>query len=369
MWPMLAVAAATAAAQYFNNQSNQSANSKLAKQNRERLDAIGLPEMSNEYLDPNQLHYNDYTYGGDYDPTSGQFVREVDPTTVQHTAAANYGRDAQMEALKKFQQNIQSGYDPELAAKINQANDSSQANAQSRSASVLQDAERRGQLGTNAMLARQLQGSSDAMSQGSANSQAAAVAAYQNLLGQQMNASTMGRQLASDEDQFSSNNANIINSFNQRTSKAYQQYLDQQNDMQNQAQLRNLNSQQNISNMNVNLGNQQTQDQYNAARQERAYKDQTAQSNFNNQMTKATGQTTNNNQLMDMNNKGAQSTAQMYQGVGNSVAGYYSQQDANEQRALDRASNERAAQYAVRPPQQTNFVDSQNDPYSDKYYA
>lgn len=345
VWPLLAVAAATAAANYMNNQQNQAANQKLADENRNRLNGVGLPDLPGETLDPNMLNYNQYTYGGDYDPTSSEYVREIDPTMIERSDAAKYGRDAQMEALQKFRSNISSGYDPEFAAKVNTANQSSQQAAQSRMASILQDAQRRGQLGTTGMLAAQMQGSSDAMSNGAMQSQQAAVEAYKNQLGQQVQASNMGRQLGQDEENYAAQNANIINSFNQRTSRSYQQYLDQVAADQNSAQMRNLNARQSLSNANVGLQNQQTKDQYGAAQNERDYQKGISQSNFNNQMSKATGQSVNNNQQMGMNNQNAQSNASMIQGLGSGIGGYFSAQDAAAGRQQDQLAADRRANY------------------------
>lgn len=357
MLPLLAAAAGTAAAQYYNNEQNRRANKDLMDRNEDLINGIATPELSasdydavSQGIDPSQLYYDKYQYGGDYNPAAAGYDQEVGPTTVQESANAKFGRDAQVEALKKFQANIKAGYDPEFDAKMDQANTSSQANAQSRSQSILQDAQRRGQFGSNAMLAAQLQRSGDAMSEGARASQMAAVESYKNKLQQERDAATMGRNLASDENSLAAQNAEIVNSFNQRSSRAHQQYLNQLAEAQNQAQLRNLNSRQNINNSNVDIGNRQRTDQYNAAQKERDYQNRLVgqrqgvkQSNFDNQMSKAKGVMGVNHDRAQMNTGNAQANASMIQGVGQGFAGYMSAQDAADQRGLDRASNEKIA--------------------------
>ena len=346
--PLLAVAAATAAANYYQGEQNRAANQKLADQMRDRINGVQAPQLSEEDyayqgLDPSMLNYNQYQYLGDYTPESGEFVREVDPTLVKRSEDAKFGRDAQMEALKKFRSNIASGYDPEFASKLDQASTKSNADAQSRMSSILEGAERRGQLGSNAMLSKQMQQSSDALSKGAQESQAAAVAAYQNILQQQRDAANLGGQIVSADQSLDTTNAGITNSFNQRTSKAYQDYLDQQASMNNSAQLRNLNTKQTIGNQNTELGNKQTQDRYQASEAERAYQNKLAtqrqgvqQQNFNNAMSKATGNNAQTALQMGANDSATQARMNAVQGLGEGVAGYYGNEEAKDARAEDR---------------------------------
>ncbi len=351
VWPLLAVAAASAASQYMGSEAARKQNQKIQDANQARLDAIGLPELNesdyygdvSKSLDPSMLQYGQYDYAGDYNPNAAAYDREVDPRLIEQSENAKFGRDAQVEALKKFQGNIKSGYDPEFQAKMDQAAQSSQAQAQSRMGSILQSAQRRGQMGSNAMLAAQMHGSSDALSEGAKQSQMAAVAAYQNQLQQQRDAAGMGRNLASDENQLASQNADIINSFNQRSSRAHQQYLNQTAELQNQAQLRNLNQRQTIGNANVDTANKQMTDRYRAAQTERSYQNQLAgqrqgvkQSNFNNQISKATGQANMGNAQMGMNNQAAADRNNAIQGVGQGFAGCYSSGQQADARAEDR---------------------------------
>lgn len=346
--PLIAAAAATAAANYYTSQQAQKANEREIAAMRDRINGVATPDLNPEDfqyspLDPNLVNYDQYQYGGDYTPTRGEYVQEKDPRLVALSQEGKLGKDAQMEALKKYRSNLASGYDPEFASKLDQASQKSQGDAQSRMASILQDAERRGQLGSNALISKQMQGSSDALTRGALTSQQAAVEAYKNQLQQQRDSANLGGQIASQDESMQAQNAGITNSFNQRTSRAYQQYLDQQNEMSNQANLRNLNSRQQIGNQNVDTRNRQVSDQYKAQQSERAYRNQVAgqrqgvqEQNFNNQMSKATGQNNIGNTQIGQNNMGAQNQANAIQGIGQGIGGYYQYQDAQDQRADDR---------------------------------
>lgn len=369
MLPLLGAAVGTAAAQYYTSEQARKQNQKLLDEQRAMLNGVPLPELSeadyygdgvSNQIDPSAINYDQYQYQGDYNPYQAAYDQEVNPTTIQESTNAKFGRDAQVEALKKFQQNIASGYDPEFAARMDQANQSSQANAQSRSASILQDAQRRGQFGSNASLAAQLQHSSDAMSEGARASQLAAVESQKNLLQQQRDAATMGGSLARDENSLAAQNADIVNSFNQRSSRAHQQYLNQAAELQNQAQMRNLNTRQNMSGQNTDLANKQQADRLRLQQSERAYQNQLVgnrnkvkQDNFNNQITRVTGNQAANTAQMGMNNDSAMAQNNAIQGVGQGFGGYFQTQDASANRADDRkfqadeAAKERAAKYGA----------------------
>jgi hypothetical protein len=89
------------------------------------------------------------------------------------------------------------------------------------------------------------------MAQGAALSQQAAIEAYRQKLAATQQAGSMGRQLAGDELSMERANADVINDFNQRSSRQYQDYLNMRSQMQNDAQLRNLQVQQSTADRNV----------------------------------------------------------------------------------------------------------------------
>jgi hypothetical protein len=244
---------------------------------------------------------------------------------------------------------------------MDQARQSSNAAAQSRMNSILQDSQRRGQFGSGAMLAAQMSGSQNAMSEGARQSQMAAVEAQKNMLQQQRDASGMGRNLASDENQLAAQNADIVNSFNQRSSRAYQQYLQQQNEMRNQAALRNLSTRQSISNQNTGIANQQMTDRYKAANSERDYQNKLVgqrqgvkQNNFSNQIAKTSGIAGQNTAAMNQNMMAGQDRNNAIQGIGNAVGGYYQGQENANARSEDRDFQREMASKYGRPDYSEN---------------
>jgi len=212
-------------------------------------------QLEGAKLDFSRLTPETYKVVATYAPQAAQFVGESRPELVKGSAAQKEGRGAQIDALRQLQA-VAKGESPELKIRMQQAADQAQAQAQQRTQSSLQDAQRRGMLGSGLSFASALQGSSDAMQGGAAQSQAAAIAAYKDKLAAIQGAGQMGRQLSQDELAQEAGNTDIINSFNQRTSKNYQDYLNQRAQMQNDAQRYNIGQQQDVSNRNVGLGNE-----------------------------------------------------------------------------------------------------------------
>lgn len=346
--PIVLGALGAAGAQYMSSESARRDNRRELARIQRMIDGVETPNFAeSDYLDPRVaaeidprlINYADYEYQGDYTPETAEFAREVDPRLVERSEAANYGRDAQLEALKKFRATVSQGYDPEFDAKIDAARRSSQADAQSRMASILQDAQRRGQMGSGAMLAAQMQGASGAMDRAALESQNAAVESYRNRMQQMRDSASMGQSLARDEEAFAARNADIINSFNQRTSRAYQDYLNRTSDVRNSAQLRNLDARQNISNANTDLGNRQMLDRVNAQVRERDYANRligqrhgVRQANFDNDMSKVAQASGTSHQRMQQTTQAAQDRNNAIQGVYQGFAGYYGREAEKENR-------------------------------------
>jgi hypothetical protein len=272
-------------------------------------------------------------------------------------------------------QSVAKGESPEFNIALQRARDSSQASAQSRTQSIIDDAQRRGMGGSGLSLAAQLQGAGDSMSQGAALSQQAAIEAYRNKLQATQQSGQMGRQLAGDEMAMESANADIINSFNQRTSRQYQDYLNQRAQMQNDAQLRNLQTQQDISNRNVSTRNEAdrfnlenrnrlSQQAYQNTRDERNYQNSLAEQRANwsaaekarqnqlkgqsyrDQMTRYGAMNGLTGLQMGQENQNAADRNAMIQGVTNAASGYFAgQSQADAQRAAQQREDDRWDKY------------------------
>jgi hypothetical protein len=178
-------------------------------------------------------------------------------------------------------------------------------------------------------------------------------------------------------------NASIINDFNQRMSKRHQQWNQMRADQLNAADLRNIQEAQRISDQNTMTQNQYDQRhqsrmddialknyqakvdemnrqdalskwRYNAEGQERAYRDQANIMSakwrqdekrygndmqtqiYNNQLAKAAGKAGISGQMSQMDMQGARDRNSAIQGLANMGMMYAMNQDANQQRQLDR---------------------------------
>lgn len=294
-----------------------------------------------------------YESVGQYVPQVADYVAEARPELVKASDEAKKGRDAQMEALERYRDIARGGLDPVLAQKLSEASRRAQMEAQSRQASILQDANRRGQAGSLMTMAAQMQGGSDAMERAALESQLAAAESYRNQLRALDQSAALGGQIRQSEMAEAARNADIINSFNQRTSQRYQQYAQMRADMANQANLRNLDERQRIADANVQLKNAAQQEwvnrqnalkqqQYMNARQTRQdridvekYKNSLLQQMYQNEMDRARGKAGIAGQQIDYLRQDAQDRNQMIQGLGNTVGNVamtWGQNEAQHQR-------------------------------------
>ena len=373
MYAVIAIAAASALAQAYNAEKARGANKDRLREIQRAFDAIVPPNYDISVNDPpatiketlkgaeldfSRITPETYKTIGTYSPESAKYVAEEQPKLVQGSAAQKEGRAAQIEALRNMQA-IAKGDNPELKIRMQQAADQAQAQAQSRAQSTIQDAQRRGQMGSGLSFAAMLQGSSDAMQGGAASSQAAAIAAYKDKLAAIQNSGQMGRQLSQDELSLEAANNDISNQFNQRTSRDYQNYLNQRAQANNQAQQFNLNREQDTANRNVGVANQAqqfnlenrnrlVQQSYENARAERNYQNdlryreaqwnaaekarqnQLKQQSYADQMAKASGRAGIGYQQMAQNTQNAQDYNQMIGGLASAGIGAYQQQQQDD---------------------------------------
>jgi hypothetical protein len=193
---------------------------------------------------------------GQYVPQAAEVIAERRPELVEASQEAQRGREAQMEALESFRRIARSDFDPELQQRLAQASRKSRTDAQSRQASILQDAARRGQAGSLATMASQMSAGEQAMQRQAIESQMAAAESYRNRLAALERSSDIGGQVRQSEMSEAARNADIINDFNQRTSTRYQQAAQQRADLANQAQMFNLREGQRVADANVQARNQ-----------------------------------------------------------------------------------------------------------------
>lgn len=305
--------------QYYQAEKARKASARRLKEIEAMFDAIVPPDFDVKVWDNPQLvatipepAFNleaitpeQYERVGQYVPQAAEVIAEKRPELVQASEAAKAGRGAQMDALERYKQIARSDFDPALQQQLAAASRKARTDAQSRQASILQDANRRGQGGSLATMATQLSGASDAMQRQAVESQMAAAESYRNRLAALDRSAEIGGQVRQGEMSEAARNADIINDFNQRTSARYQQAAQMRADLANQGQLYNLGQDQRAADANVgernkatyegvdrrNSMSQQKYQNQRATREDRLeierYKNKLKQDQYNNSMSNA----------------------------------------------------------------------------------
>lgn len=350
--------------QAYQSEKSRGANSQRMKEIEALFNAIVPPEfdislndppqlitqkMGDAQLDMSRITPEQFKMVGKYIPEVAPYVAEANPTLVERGAQGQQGIQAQMDALREYKR-IAQGDDPAFQARLGMASDAAQGAAQSRQASILQDAQRRGMYGSGQSFASILQGASDSMMQGGQAGRDAAIASNQNRMNALGQSAALGGQIAGQDLNLQQSNADIINQFNQRTSKNYQQYLLNRQEVGNEAARFNLQNEQDIANRNVIAGNdadrfnlqnrntllqagydnrfnertaqnQIAQSQANWQRDEKARLNELKQLGFNNQMGIASAKSGQGYQAMAMNNQATADRNAAIGGITSAISG------------------------------------------------
>ena len=353
--------------QYYQSEKAAGANAKRLKEIEALFNKIVPPELDISIfddprvaedipapmLDMSAITPKDFASVGQYVPEVATYVAEANPKLVEATAAATKGREAQMGALSRYRDIAsRGGMDALLAEKLAIASDKARGDAASAQQNILQDAQRRGMLGSGLMAQSQMGQTADAMRRQAIESQMAAAEAYRNQMMALDKSASLGGDVRASEMSEQARNADIINAFNQRTSKRYQDYLQYRSDIANRANLRNLENQQDIANMNTRQANEY--DRYNREMRNRLMqqnfqnkrtaredvlaieqaKQDMIQRNYQNKMGHASAKKGIAQDWMNYNTQRAQDTNQAIRGVGDAVttgAMYYQKYAPNEE--------------------------------------
>lgn len=220
-----------------------------AIQNKDSLPQFGdIPSF--EFMTPEQ-----YKVVEKYNPQYAQYIQQQSPELVKRSAVGEEGLKAQRDVLRKIMTTGTLDRDPELEQRFAEADRNAQIGAQSRQQSMMQDFARRGQAGSGLQLAAQLGAGESAMDRSAQQSQQAAAESYRNRLQQLIQGGQLGGQMEQRDLSTQEKNADIINRFNEMTSKNYQNYLNNRADLANKAQLYNIGQAQDTADKNVNLAN------------------------------------------------------------------------------------------------------------------
>lgn len=320
VWPIIVAAAVTAGAQWLNSEQARAASARERKKMQDLVNAIQLPTF-----DPNSLTPEDYQVAAQYVPEMAQFIEEKAPTVVQQTADMVQGRRAQKDALQRLSEiSSNAGIDPQLAAMSNEAARKAQTEAQVRQQSILQDAARRGQLGSGSALAAQLSEASQGMDRQAQLQNQLAMQAYQDRLRALSEGAELGGKIRNEDISLQKTNADIINDFNKRNAANQQAYYNNATNTRNDAQRLNIGNQQDIMNRNIDTAN-------NFAKYNQSRKDDIQNSLFKAQAEKAalaTGQGAG--RISDLRQTAADQN-QAIQGAGNIFQSYYANKRAEDQ--------------------------------------
>lgn len=350
---LAAIGAASGLIQLYNSERERGATKQRLREIERMFNEIVPPEYDIKVwdnpelvktippaaLDFSRITPESYASVGQFVPEVAEFVREQRPELVQASAAAQEGRTAQLDALRRYRDIAAGQADPMYQQKMQEASDRARIEAQGRTNAILQDAQRRGGLNSGVQLAAQMQGASDSMTRGALESQAAAAEAYRNQLMAMDKSAALGGDIRSSEMSEAARNAGIINDFNQRTSRNYQDYLNQRASMANQAQRYNLDRDQAIADANVaqrnkfnvdnlNRYNDLAMQRYNMDRQARddkiaiqKYKEGLMQQNFANKMQQTGAKAGVQQNMIDYMNQATRDRNQAIQGLGESGMG------------------------------------------------
>jgi hypothetical protein len=361
------MAAATAAAQYYQSEKARGATKDRLKELEKDFNklvppgydvkvsdppayirqSVGEPTMDMSSITPEQ-----YKQVEKYKPDVAPYILEQNPELVKESATAKEGQQARIDAMRRLKQVASEGGDPEFAQAMRKAAQNAQVEAQSRNQSVLQGMARRGQLNTGMQLAAQLQGNSDAMSRNAQMSGDAAVQSYRNKLQSLKDSAALGGQIRDDEMSLAGKNTDIINSFNERTSRNRQNWENQRVGTLNDAQARNIAQAQELANMNTgdrnkaafadrdrrdqlqkylygirnderNYQNQLTDKEANWREEQRKYGNQMKSQDFDNQHRLTMGRQGIGVQGINYMREDTRDKNQAIQGLGNAAASSY----------------------------------------------
>lgn len=280
VWPMVAMAAATAVSAYLQWRNSEKALG-AAEDERAKLDdlmsKIQDPQFDERMITPEQVQLLQK-----YVPETVPFLSEIAPQTVKAASAgAMTGRQAQLESLGYMRKLMEQGYDPQTAVEMAQAQRAASAESASARATAQAEAARRGFGGGPSFY--QAGADQEGMDRlAMAQQQALASAAQRRMQGAQQ-AGAMGSQIRGEDVALEQANVQAINAFNQRQAAAQREWAQQQANVRNQGQQYNIGEGQRVYEKNLS-----GQDEAKVRQQQQT--NTLAQQRYQNAMGKVTGQ-------------------------------------------------------------------------------
>jgi hypothetical protein len=271
-------------------------------------DAIKNPEFDMSTITPEE-----YKLLGQFNPEMLPLIEEKAPQIVQRSLAGEQGQDAMLNSLQRLRNISNTGADAQSQAMIEQAMRNAAIQNQGQQAGILDNASRRGFApGSGLSFAQALSAQQNANQSASQTGTQAALAAYQNRLQALKDSANLGGQIESNDLNLQGRNADIINSFNQRMAQNRQNQAMVNTNNLNDAQRTNLAATQSNQDRNTALRNQ-------AKYEQRDFRNQTAQQQYQNQLNKLSAQTGAIQGNIDDIRNNAKDRANIYSGMTNAA--------------------------------------------------
>lgn len=244
---------------------------------------------------------------GEYAPGMEDVV-ELGPTAMEGIALDPELRSAQMEALQRLSEVGEAGLTPGDVAAMRSLQRQVSGQEQARQEAILQEMARRGVAGSGQELAARLQSSQSAADRASEEANRMAQMAQARALEGITQAGSLGGRIRSQEFGEQADVASARDAIS-RFNAANQQSVRQRNvEAQRQAQLRNLQEQQRLSEQQAATKNLQQQ-----------YNKELIQQRYQNQLDRASGAAGQYEGIARDRDRAAQRTADMWAGIGRGV--------------------------------------------------
>ncbi len=257
--------AVSALMQYYNSEKNRGATKDQLAKIEAMFNKIKPPDFDLAvYDDPklasqipaaaydfSRITPDEYKLVQKISPEAAPFVAERAPQVAQVSQAASTGRQAQLDALQKYKSIASGEFDPEFYQKIQEASRRARTDAGSQRASILDSFARRGITGGGAEMASQQSAVADDMQREAVSGEAAAADAYRNRLDALAKGASLGGQVRQSEMGESQDAASVVNDYNQRTAKRYQDWQNARADSIYQARVAQETAKQRINDANV----------------------------------------------------------------------------------------------------------------------
>ena len=255
----VAVGVAGGIKNYLDSEDAQRATDEEIDRLQRLVEAIQSPNFDIRKLTP-----EDYKIGAKYVPELASYIEEKAPTLVKAAGPdAVRGRQAQLESLDRFRSLAITGEDTQSQILREKAMDASARQNAAQQGAIRERMAQQGRGGSEMDYVQSLLAQQGSAQNASKSGQDAALAAYNTRLQAQRDAANLGGNIRQEDVDVESKNANTINAFNTRMANSYQDYVNRNVQIRNQAQAANLARANAVSDKNVGQRNEAEQDYQN----------------------------------------------------------------------------------------------------------